>query len=328
MKRCSWSFSVFTVLLMATFATSASSASGRWRGDGGLLAVRASASGEAQQGSIPLDRPVDAQWTRAQRMFAGNDFAQASAAAAQVTSPALKADAQTMITQIRAYVAALQAGVEAEDRDDFEAAIEYYTSAAHIKRAGPGDPSARIPRLQGEEASAAQAASQAQRAHRLTQGKAKAAQLLKKGLAEEQAGNIAGASASLAAAQAAFPGFPGVAEAMQRVESKRGPGQLTADENREAAAAIRDFYAGQYGKAEKELSGLSSAPNAGRLGATFFYLGAARLERAVLEEGRSSSEAAREPEVQTAFRQARSLGYVPSPRFVSPVVMSAWEGVL
>ena len=115
---------------------------------------------------------------------------------------------------------------------------------------------------------------------------------------------------------------------MQRVESKRGPGQLTADENREAAAAIRDFYAGQYGKAEKELSGLSSAPNAGRLGATFFYLGAARLERALLEEGRTSSEAAREPEVQTAFRQARSLGYVPLPRFVSPVVMSAWEGVL
>ena len=96
----------------------------------------------------------------------------------------------------------------------------------------------------------------------------------------------------------------------------------------DATPAIRDFYAGQYAKAEQELNGMTATANAGVRGAVFFYLGAARFERALLEAGRPAAEAARLPEVQAAFGQARSLGYVPLPQFVSPVVLSAWQNTL
>ena len=125
-----------------------------------------------------------------------------------------------------------------------------------------------------------------------------------------------------------LPGNPGVAEAIKELRGKLDSSQVRSATEPDVTPALRDFYAGAYDKAAQELNGLTSTPNGKLLGAIYFYLGAARFEHALLEAGNSSAEAARQPEVQAAFRQARSLGYVPLPRFVSPVLLTAWQGSL
>ncbi|MGI4828932.1 MAG: hypothetical protein ACRYFU_12190 [Janthinobacterium lividum] len=292
----------------------------------------ASAGAEDQQGAA-AEGSSEALWAKAQGMFAQNDFAQASAAAEHVTSSTLKPKAQAMISHIHAYVAALQDGVAAENRHDPVAAIQSYAAAVGIKKDGPGDPAGRIIRVQALAASAAEQARQSkvlQARHDLllAQAKSKAAQLTKQGLGQEREGNNKDALASFQAAQATSPGSPGVPEAIKRLQEKLKSPQVTLSPEPGAGPAIRDFYAGQYDKAEGELNAITFTPNARQLGAIYFYLGAARLERALLGAGQSPADAARQPEVRGAFHQAHSLGYVPLKKFVSPVIMSAWQSTL
>lgn len=317
-------------VLLAMSLTSAFGESRPSHGNGNRSTTAPTAVNESPQ-SVD-DGSSDALWARAQKMFAVNDFAQASAAAEHVTSPALKREAQAMVSQIRAYVAALQDGVAAENRHDPAAAIQSYTAASRIKSDGPGDPLGRIARVKSQAASAAaQAAAQATQAQRalgLTQAKARAAQLAKKGASQQQEGDLKAALASFEAAQAVLPGSPGVSEAIKVLRGRLDSPGVSAAAEPELTPALRDFYAGQYDKAAQELNGLASTPKGKLLGAVYFYLGAARFEHALLETGSSSAEAARQPEVQAAFRQARSLGYVPLPRFVSPVLLTAWQTTL
>ena len=332
MKRTLRLVTGLQILLLAGSAAPALRASLPAHKDGNNLLAGPLAGAQGQQGAT-ADGSNDALWSKAQQMFAQNDFAQASAAAEHVTAPVFKSKAQAMISQIHAYVAALQDGVAAENRHDLVAAIQSYAAAVRIKSDGPGDPAGRIVRVQAQAASAAEQAMQAkamqtQHVLHLAQVKAKSAQLAKKGLTQEQEGDLKGALASFEAAQATLPGGPGVSEAIRRLQERLKAPQTASASEPDAAPAIRDFYAGQYGKAEGELNSLKSTPNAKRLGAIYFYLGAARLERALLEAGQAPAEAARQPEVQAAFRQAHSLGYVPLGKFVSPAIMSAWQSTL
>ena len=130
--------------------------------------------------------------------------------------------------------------------------------------------------------------------------------IAKKGFAQEQTGDLNGALASLEASQAAFPGSPGMGEAIKRLREKLYSPQAASASEPNAAQTIRDFYAGQHGQAAQELENMTATGNTGVRGAAFFYLGAARLEHDLLEGGRPATEAARLPEVQAAFGQARS----------------------
>lgn len=268
-------------------------------------------------------------------MYAGNDFAQASAAAGHVTSPALKPDAQTMIQQIRAYTAALQDGSTAEAQHDPVAAIKAYAIAARIKSDGPGDPNARIARIQQTATAGTLAAQQAEKdkntlrqAH-VAQQRAKALQLVTKGLALEASGDLNGALQSFGAALAAEPANSAAADGAGRIRGKlSSTAAATVPVGPTAAPAIRDFYAGSFDKAEAELSALVAQPDAPARGAAFFYLGASRFYRALLETGQRPEAAAQLPEVQAAFKQARALGYVPLPHFVSPALITVWGGIL
>ena len=261
---------------------------------------------------------------KARLNFARNDFAQASFAAEHVTSPAMKKDAQAILGQVHQYVVALQDGVAAEARRDTAAAIQAYTIAVRIKSDGPGDPAARITRIQGQAALAGASAQHARdraagRSAHLAAEHARAAALVAKGLSQESTGDLHGAFTSFSEAQAADPLNNAAVTGVQRTEAKTPP--------LDAGPAIRAFYAGQYGEAENQLNALSSAPNAPCRGAVFFYLGAARLYRAVLEGGQSADVAAQRPDIQAAFHQAHALGYVPLPRFVSPALISVWKGI-
>ncbi len=269
-----------------------------------------------------------ALWEKAKTMYQANDFAQAAAAAGHVTSPSLKKEAAEMIDRIRAYVAALQDGAAAEGRRDSAAAIKAYSIAARIKNDGPGEPVARIARIQQQTAATltpeqVAQAKDAQRLARAAQGHAKATQLVAKGVAQEAANNFEGALASFRAAQLADPANGAAADGMGRIKARLAS---VSDAGASAATAIRDFYAGQYEKAEGELSTLTAVPNAPSRGAAYFYLGAAHFYRALLEAGQPPEAAALRPEVQAALKQARALGYVPLPQFVSPTLMHLWQG--
>ena len=311
------------------------------RGHSGVLSgsrpAQASAGTGPQESQTAGSEGANAAlWERAKSMYGQNDFAQASAAAGHITSPALKHDAQTMVQQIREYTAALQDGstAEADAQHDPVAAIKAYAVAARIKSDGPGDPNARIARIQQMAAAGATATQQAEkdkntlRQARLAQGHARATQLVTKAIAQETTGDLSGALGSFAAAQAAEPTNSAAVNGLGRVRGKIAvTGNHASVAGPDAAPGIRDFYAGEYQKAEGELSAVFAQPNAPARGAVCFYLGATRFYRALLEAGQPPETAAQRPEVQAAFKQARALGYVPLPQFVSPALMAVWQGV-
>ena len=306
-------------------------ATGTLVGDAANSAPELPNPGSPQDGQLsPGDTASnDALWERAQKMYAGNDFAQASAAAARVTSPSLRKSAQAMISGIQAYVADLQDGVAAEARHDPKAAIAAYTAAARIKSDGPGDPGTRAIRVKAQAEATEQTKqelAQAESAKDAAQKHTRAAQLLKKGLAEEAAGDERGALSSLQAAQVADPANTAVSTALTRLRSTLTTPNIAEEPS--PAVAIRDFYSGLYAKAEEELSTVVASPNAKARGASFFYLGAAHYYRSVLENGLSPVQAAQQQEVSTAFRQAHALGYVPRSQFVSPELMHRWQAGL
>ncbi len=147
--------------------------------------------------------------------------------------------------------------------------------------------------------------------------------IAKKGFAQEQTGDLNGALASLEASQAAFPGSPGMGEAIKRLREKLYSPQAASASEPNAAQTIRDFYAGQHGQAAQELESMMATGNTGVRGAAFFYLGAARLEHDLLE---GAGPPPKQPVCQRCrLPSAGPLGYIPLPRFVSPVVLGAWQ---
>ena len=293
-----------------------------------------SASASEPQSGAP-SRPASsdeksntALWQLAQKMYAQNDFAQASSAAERVTGPSLKKDAQAMVSQIRAYVVALQDGATAEGRQDLSAAINAYTTAAQIKRDGPGNPAGRITRLQQQIAAGPpkDQDDQVKRALHAIQQRAKASQLMKTGDAQEASGDLEHALASFRAAKNADPSNIAAAQAVARLQSHL-PSTLSSNSIIEPspAPAIQEFYAGQYAKAEADFGALLASPGMKWQGAVSFYLGATRFYRALLEQGQLPAQAVQRPEVQAAFKQAHSLGYIPLPQFVSPALLQAWQ---
>lgn len=281
----------------------------------------------AQSHLSPNDQTAnDAMWERAQKMYAQNDFAQASSAAGKVTAPSLRKNAQAMLAQIQSYVAALQDGVAAESRHDAVAAIKAYASAVRIKSDGPGDPAARIVRVQ-QQAAAGQSIMEQQAKDKLAQRTLlhhnRALQLLKKGAALEAAGDLRGALLSYQAAGAAEPTNATAAEAAQRLQSSLNSSQSSM--NLSAADGIRAFYAGRYAEAEQKLAALLSTPDAKHQGAAYFYLGASKYLRATMEHETPKTTAMRDPDVVSALHHAHALGYVPLPRYVSPALLELWK---
>lgn len=265
---------------------------------------------------------------KARTNFAKNDFAQASFAAEHVTAPSLKKEAQSIVSQIHQYVSALQDGVAAEARHDPVAAIQSYAVAVRIKSDGPGDPAARITRIQQQAALAGAAGPSAKdkiaqhNAH-LAAEKVRAATLVTKALSQERTGDSQGALSSFGQAQAADPLNSAAVNGVQRLSAK----QPAAGSASDPTSGIRAFYAGQYEEAETQLSALSTESGASSRGAIFFYLGAARYYRALLA-GQKPETATQRPEVQAAFHQAHALGYVPLAQFVSPALLSVWGAVI
>ncbi len=326
-------FGVPVLLLLAGGFPLASAGEIRLSADGGtspLMAAQSGTTGDVQDSpnrQVPAgdNAANQALWDKAQRMYAKNDFAQASAAAARITSPSLKKGAEGMMGQIKAYATALQDGAAAEGRHDPDAALKAYGIAAGIKSDGPGDPAGRVTRVQRQTASDALIQAQqakTQQFQRAAQQRAKSAQLFKKGLAEEAAGDPRGSLASLQAAQAADPTNAGASQAVSRLKTQLLSGPATEPS---PGPAIRALYTGQYREAEQELQTVVASPRAQSLGAAFFYLAAAHFYRSVLEAGQSPAQAAGQPEVQSAFKRARSLGYIPLPQFVSPDLLRVWQ---
>ena len=106
------------------------------------------------------------------------------------------------------------------------------------------------------------------------------------------------------------------------------PATTSAPEDPEATLteAIKDFYAFRYVHAEAKLDAYLQGARAKSKGAASFYLGASRLCRQMLENPTLNRQAAIKDEpVQQAFRDAHTAGYQPLAKYVSPLVMKAWQ---
>ena len=92
------------------------------------------------------------------------------------------------------------------------------------------------------------------------------------------------------------------------------------------ADAIRAFYGLNYAEAEDNLTSYLSSTTAKYRGAAYFYLGASRLYREILDgSGAKAQGAVMSPQVQRPFNDARNACYRPVDKYLSPVVLSAWN---
>ncbi len=265
-------------------------------------------------------------WADAQRWYASNDFAQAQSAAGLVTSGPSKKDAQAMLSRIKQYVSALQEGTDAEIRHDLVDAIKAYATAVRIKSDGPGDPAARIVRIQQQAAAAvmSEKEQEALRLKQLAKRRAQATSLVEKGKAEEASGDLKGALSSYTAALADDSGNHVAHEGATRLKAQM---QSSSNHKDLVAAAVRSFYAGQFAEAEQQLAPLSADAGTKWRGAAAFYLGASRLYRILQEKDVTAEQAFRDTQAHAAFQQAKALGYAPASALISPTLLRLWQGL-
>ena len=242
----------------------------------------------------------------AERAFEGGNLDIAGAAARQVTDKSLQDRANAVLQKISNYNKAMQEGRQKE-RSDHDGALRSYRIALAICARGPGEPAVHIRKLEttGSIDPVAEAA-------RLN---AEAKQ------AESRPGD------ALRLYQAILRSYPGNVDATAGL--KRMQDVINSDPAAQAkvlADAIRAFYSYRYTEAEDDLTTYLSSPAAKYKGAAHFYLGASRLSRHTIQDSvKEAQGVATSDEVQRPFKDARTACYRPVARFLSPVVLSAWN---
>ncbi len=325
--------------------------------------VRGMPAQSEQGGGAGKDAKADsaALLQEARSAFENGDLPRAAATAAQVTSPESKAAATGIINRVSNYNAAIAAAQGAERAKDTGRAIHLYTAAANIAHNGPGDPTGHIAALRAGQAAALETQGAGtvpttpiptpapaptpmttptpsdQKANTATapappatprtlptgDAQGKVSRLLAAAHGAEVSGDLPSALKAYEAVEHLQPGNAEGAAGHLRVEAAihRDP----AEQAKTLVQAIRDFYSLKYGDTEDELTSYLSSPKAQSRGAAYFYLGATRLYRRVLEGQQKPDAAIQDAAVQRSLKEAKTAGYQPVARFVSPLLMRAWQ---
>lgn len=279
----------------------------------------------------PRDEVSPKKADEAEHDFESGDFEGAVAAARQVSDKSLQGRSTAVLQKIASYNNAI---AEARQREpgDPQGALQVYRTALGISTRGPGDPAGHISVLEarlhpppppnnpagggtrgqplspkpvavdpGVEAGRLVAEARLQEAHNLQQAMRTYENVLR-----------------------VQPGNPEAVASLARVQ-----GLINSDPKEQAkvlADGIRAFYSAQYAEAEDDLMSYVSSTSAKYRGAAHFYIGVIQLYRGILDSsGQKVKEAEKSGNVQRWFKDARNECYRPIDKYLSPVVLNAWN---
>jgi tetratricopeptide (TPR) repeat protein len=279
--------------------------------------------------------------------FNSGKFDAAVSSAQQVTDPNLKPLAQDIINKVNAYHTDVAAARAAEGSKDYAGAISNWQKAQGISSNGPDSPASNIARLEplahpptvpvagnptvpphGDplppKNDPKKQPPQPQPTNPKPDPGAQVATLMDQATKAEASNNMQAAVRAYDAILRLQPDNPiaTTKKAALLVRINSDP----AEQAKSLTTAIRDFYSSRYTDAEDSLQAYLDAPTAKSKGAAHFYLGATRLYEKILStSGQKVDSALASTEVQRQFKEARASGYRPLEKFVSPVIMRAWQ---
>jgi hypothetical protein len=260
-----------------------------------------------------------------------------------VTNPDLKGLANAIVQKIGQYKSDMAAALKSEQNKDYDGAIASYRAAQQVDQNGPGNPGTQIQRLEAvaraaqppnpqpssQKPSTPQTPVVAQKPPQQAKPAAEDpavtfARLMDEAGKAEKTGNLQAAARAYDNATR----VPGASDAAQagKLRVQQAINSDPAEQAKTLTQALREFYASKFSDAEDDFGTYLSSPTAKSRGVAHFYLAASRLSRFIIEHPAAKNDATIDnPDVQRLFKEARSDKYVPVEKYVSPIVMRAWQ---
>lgn len=300
---------------------------------------------------VVADRSAE-KLREATQAFKNGDFDGALAAAKLVTDENLKENAGDIVQRIAEYRHYIQDAQQKENTElsGMQAARQSYQAALNISGKGPNDPAGNIRRLDGAiNAKQTEVAKvtppsplpttvpatpnpktanpvgpkQAPTSLPPPNIDAQVADLLRQAVLKE-AQHPGEALKQCQQAEHLLPNNEEAKTCVARLQKQIGSDP--AEQGKVLAAAIRAFYGANYSDAEDGFTSYLAFPTAKYRGAASFYVGASRIYQEILEgSGKKTQDVIKSSPVQNRFKDARAACYQPVGKFVSPVVLTAWN---
>lgn len=245
------------------------------------------------------------------------------------TAKSLLPGGHEILGRIAQYENKMAEGQRAVGNKDYGAALVAFGQAAAIAGNGPGDPNGQIGRVQQMMASASTPVQTP------TTTKAAVKDEVKK---IDEASYIAQAQRLITRKDyrrarrflndVIAQNFRNTeaADLLKTLPEEERTGSGPAEEDPMLAAAINDFYSGNYSDAEARLQNYIVQPKPAKPGLARFYLGATQATQYYLGGGESGGDAKFLQEAKRRFKEAKSVeGFVAPEKFISPKIMRLFQ---
>jgi uncharacterized protein YciW len=261
---------------------------------------------------------VQAAWNK-------GDFDAVVTLTQSITNADTKSAAGAYVNNVNTYRGYVDQAQKLEPSNP-HAAIEQLTLAKNLNPNGPGNPAGRIAQLQ--QAMQTKTAPPPpnptkQPANSGADLTKKVNKLLSDARQAEKDGKQQDALTDYAEVLKLQPGDGEAQSSTDRIQQaiKSDPAAAKS----ELKAAIRYFYNSQFDDAQKALTSYLESPDTAKdPGVADFYLGAALVQRSILQTPRAQWQGPSK-DALTAFQQARKANYNPVRAYVSPTLLKIWD---
>lgn len=264
-----------------------------------------------------LQVQVQIAWTR-------GDFQAVNTLAQSITDSDIRAAVNQYVNNVNTYKAYIDQAQKMESSNPQEA-IRQLTLAKTLNPNGPNDPTGKIAELQ--KAMQAKSAPTASSPKPAADSNADVAKKVSRALDDarnhEKQGQLQDALNAYALVLKLQPGNQDAQSNTARIEQliKNDP----AAAKNELMAAIRYFYHSQFDDAQRALMNYLEAPQTAKNpGVADFYLGAALIERSMLQTPRAQWQGPSQ-DALSAFQEARRANYNPVRSYLSPALLKIWD---
>jgi len=279
------------------------------------------------QAKFLLDRiKSDRIFTQVQAAWTKGEFQAVLTLAEGITNPDVKASASAYVNNVNVYKGYIDKAQSVEQSDP-EQAVKLLTLAKDLNPNGPSDPTGKIADAQKVLAAkkappppptvvapAVDSAAEIQKKVNKFIGDARNA---------EKQGDLQTALSDYAMAIKLQPGNKDAQTNSDRIQQTIANDPVAAKAM--LTAAIRLFYKAQFDDARRALlSYLESPKTALNPGVADFYLGAASIERSILQTPRGKWQGPSADALQ-AFKEAKKANYNPVRSLVSPLLLKIWD---
>jgi uncharacterized protein YciW len=261
---------------------------------------------------------VQAAWNK------GN-FDSVISLAQSITSSDAKASVSQYVNNVNTYRGYMDQAQKLEPSSPQDA-IQQLTLAKNLNPNGPGNPAGRIAELQQAMQKKTAPPPPTPTKQPVNSGAdltKKVNKLLSDAREAEKQGKQQDALTDYAEVLKLQPGNGEAQSSTDRIQQaiKSDPAAAKS----ELKAAIRYFYNSQFDDARRALTSyLESSETAKDPGVADFYLGAALVERSILQTPRAQWQGPPQ-DALTAFQQARKANYSPVRAYVSPTLLKIWD---